>query len=160
MWNTDFIFLLTEKNIDLLLKHPPNIFRISAQSIHPEHHKLMRGVELEFEIYINRVADCLAKLFDTEHGIDEVRTDLAINDNRYSGIQGAGKYLKELVGISEPGDPTIFSGNPKTTKPHLIQFLKLIESKSDSFEFHEDHLEDCLKKYYSFNNGQDWETMG
>ena len=27
--------LLTEKNIDLLLKHPPDIFRVSAQSIHP-----------------------------------------------------------------------------------------------------------------------------
>ena len=150
--------LLTEKNIDLLLKHPPDIFRISAQSIHPEHHKPMRGIEVEFDSYINRVADCIAKLYDTDHDMEEIRTDLAVNDNRYLGIQGAGRYLKELAGISEPGDPTIFSENPKTTKPHLAKFLKLIESKSTSFKFNEDHLDDCLKEYYSPNSGQGWET--
>ncbi len=150
--------LLTEKNIDLLLKHPPNIFRISAQSIHPKHHKPMRGIELEFDVYINRIANCLAKLFDTEHGIEEIRMDLAVNDNRYLGIKGAGKYLTELLGISEPGDPTIFSENPMTTKPYLIRFLKLVESKSTSFMFHEGHLDDCLKKYYSPNSALGWET--
>ena len=119
---------MTEKNIELLLKHPPNIFRISAQSIHPEHHKPMRGIELEFDVYINRIADCLAKLIDTENGIEEIRTDLAVNDNRYSGVRGTSKYLKELFGISEPGDPTIFSENPKTIKPYLVKFLQLIEN--------------------------------
>lgn len=150
--------LLTQQNIDLLLKHPPNLFRVSAQSIHPEHHKPMRGIEVDFEVYINRVADCIAKLFDSDHGIEEIRTDLAVNDNRYLGVKGAGKYLKELLGISEPGDPTIFSENPKTTKPHLVKFLKLIESKSASFKFNEDHLDDCLKQYYSPDSGHGWET--
>ena len=150
--------LLTEKNINLLLDHPPNFFRISAQSIHPEHHKPMRGIEVEFEIYINRVADCIAKLIDTEHGIEEVRTDLAVNDDRHLGIKGIGKYLKELMGISEPGDPTIFSETPQSVKPYLIQFLKLIESKSVSFQYKEDHLEDCLKQYCSLNGARGWET--
>jgi len=150
--------LLTEKNIDLLLKHPPDIFRVSAQSIHPQHHKPMRGIEMEFSNYINRIADCIARLLDTDHGITEIRTDLAVNDNRYFGIRGTGKYLKELFGITEPGDPTIFSENPKTTKAQLVDFLKLIESKSQSFKFNEEHLLDCLNKYYSTNSGEGWET--
>ena len=150
--------LLTGDNIDLLLEHPPNIFRISAQSINPKHHKSMRGIEVEFDVYINRVADCLAKLVDTEHEIEEIRTDLAVNDDRYYGIKGARKYLKEFLGVTEPGDPTIFSGNPKTIKSDLITFLKLIESKSASFRFSEDHLDDCLEKYYSPNTAVIWET--
>jgi len=149
--------LLTEKNIDLLLKHPPNIFRVSAQSISPHNHKAMRGIEVEFDVYINRVADCLARLVDTENGIEEIRTDLAINEDRYYGIKGAVNYLKVKLGISEPGDPTIFSENPKTVKSHLIQFLKLIESKSVSFKYNEDHLEDCLKMYYSPSAFKGWE---
>ena len=150
--------LLTEKNIDLLIQHPPNIFRISAQSISPEHHKPMRGIEVKFDVYINRVADCLARLVDNKNGIEEIRTDLAINDDRFYGIKGLVNYLKIKSGMSEPGDPTIFSGTPKTIKNHLIQFLKLIESKSVSFKYSQKHLEECLETYYSPNTFKGWET--
>ena len=83
---------------------------------------------------------------------------MAINYSKYSGIKGALKHLKEWVGASESGDPTIFSGNPKTTKPHLIRLLKLIESKSTSFRFSEGHLEECLQKYFSSGDDERFET--
>ena len=62
----------------------------------------MRGIEVEFDVYINRVADCLARLLDNDNGIEEIRTDLAVNDDRYYGIKGAIEYLKVKCSRDRP----------------------------------------------------------
>jgi len=151
--------LLTDRNIALLLQHPPNILRISAQTLNPAFHQATRGVDAPFDVYIERVARCLGVLLDHEHTVEEIRTDLAVNEDRYYGIEGKVHYLAQLVGVADRGDPTINDETPKTLRPYLIQFLELIEKHSRSFKFSAKHLDECIRRYYSREASRiGWET--
>jgi MoaA/NifB/PqqE/SkfB family radical SAM enzyme len=151
--------LLTDRNIEKLLQHPPNDLRISAQTLNPAYHAATRGVDVPFEVYIDRVARCLATLLDRDHGIGKVRTDLAVNEDRHYGVHGKIHYLAQVAGIAVGGDPTINDETPKTLRPHLIGFLKQIELHSRSFTFSLTHLDDCLDQYYSHSATRNlWET--
>lgn len=142
--------LLTDRNIDLLLQHPPNILRISAQTLNPDNHAATRGVDLSFEVYIERVARCLGRLLDYGQTIiEEIRTDIAVNEDRYYRLEGKIRYLAQVIGVSERGDPTINDETPKTLRPHLIRFLNQIERHSRSFKYSEKHLDECIQNYYS-----------
>ena len=151
--------LLTDRNITLLMQHPPNILRISAQTLNPAYHQATRGVDVPFDVYIERVARCLAQLLDHEHTIEEIRTDLAVNDDRYYGVEGKIHYLAQLVGAVERGDPTINNETPKTLRPHFIKFMELIEKQSRLFKYSLAHLDECIAKYYSYSGAHNgWET--
>jgi len=151
--------LLSDRNIELLMQHPPNILRLSAQTINPVHHAATRGTDLPFDVYIERVARCLGVLLDHDHSIEEIRTDLAVNEDRYYGIEGKVHYLAQLVGMADRGDPTINDETPKNLRPYLINFLELIEKHSRSFKFSVKHLDECIQQYYSGSGYQiGWET--
>ena len=150
--------LLTEKNVDFLLNHPPNLLRISVQALTQEHHAATRGTPEKFDVYIDRVAKCLARLIDNKHDIDEVRTDIAVNDKRYAGVSGIVKFIKEMTGASGRGDPTIFNQTPKNLQLAMTHFLKKIEHASDSFQLSTEHLKECTEKYYSSGEQNLWDT--
>lgn len=151
--------LLTDRNIAKLMEHPPDYLRISAQTLNPVYHAATRGTELPFDAYIDRVARCLATLIDNEHGIEEVRTDLAVNEDRYYGVSGKIHYLAQVAGATRQGDPTINNETPKTLRPHFISLMKMIETHSRSFKFSLQHLDECIAHYYSNNGSRDnWQT--
>ena len=136
---------LTDKNIEKLIKHSPDILRISLHILDPEHHKEIRGIKVPFEKYIERVSSCLAQLIDQEHQIKEIRTDVAINDDRYSGLK---RFIGQKIGAIDSGDPTILNQTVNKLKPRLTYLLKRIENKSESFNFSEIHFNEMIKKYY------------
>jgi MoaA/NifB/PqqE/SkfB family radical SAM enzyme len=151
--------LLTDRNIALLRQHPPNLLRISVQTLNAEHHAATRGSDMPFDIYIDRVARCLAMLIDEPNGIDEIRTDLAVNEDRYYGVEGKVHYMAQVLGIGERGDPTINNETPKTLRPHLVAFLQAIEKHSRTFKFSATHLDECIEHYYAFSASSSvWET--
>lgn len=151
--------LLTERNVALLLEHQPDILRISVQTLNPAHHAATRGVDVEFDVYIQRVAACLGRLLDDEHQIGEIRTDVAVNDDRYYGVQGKLRFLAQAVGAADRGDPTIRDATPRASRPYLIRFLNLIEEHSRSFRVSLSHLDECIDRYYSYAGSPDgWET--
>jgi len=141
--------LLTERNVALLLEHQPDILRISVQTLNPAHHAATRGVDVEFDVYIQRVAACLGQLLDHEHRIAEVRTDVAVNDDRYYGTRGKLHLLAQVIGADEPGDPTIYDTTPKASRSHMVRFLNLIQEHSRSFRVSLSHLDECIDRYYS-----------
>src|SRR3989338_675713 len=124
---------LTDENAQRLLDHPPSILRISVQTLFPEYHATMRGVKVPFDVYIRRVAAALGRFMRSEHQIEEIRTDLAVNEDRYGGADGWGRRLAQVIGMSDPGDPTIFNQTPKTLRPHLIKFLEAIAAEAPEF---------------------------
>lgn len=151
--------LLTDRNIDKLFRHPPNILRISAQTMNPAYHAATRVVDVPFETYIDRVSRCVARLVEHNPGIDEIRTDVAVNEDRYYGIEGKVHYLAQVTGVAERGDPTINNETPRTLRPHLIGFLKQVEMHAPSFELSLPHLDECTERYYSGDGySQGWET--
>ena len=151
--------LLTDRNIDALMEHPPNILRISAQTLNPANHAATRGIEVPFDTYIDRVARCVARLIDHNPGIEEIRTDLAVNEDRYFGVQGAVRYMKEVSGLVDRGDPTIHDETPRSLRPHLIDLLKRVEQHSRTFTFSPAHLDECTDRYYSATDmANGWET--
>lgn len=141
--------LLTERNIAKLLEHPPDILRISAQTLNPAYHAATRGVDVSFDDYIDRVARCVGQLVDDARGIEEIRTDLAVNEDRYYGIQGKVHYLAQVIGAAGRGDPTIKNETPRSLRPHLLRFLELIERYSRSFKVSVPHVDECIERYYS-----------
>jgi MoaA/NifB/PqqE/SkfB family radical SAM enzyme len=151
--------LLTDRNIDKLFAHPPDILRISAQTLNPAHHAATRGVDVDFDTYVHRVASCIARLVDHNPGIEEIRTDVAVNDDRYNGVAGKILYLKHVAGVIDAGDPTIYNETPRSLQPHLVGLLRLVERLSRSFRFSQAHLDECTARYYSHETGTDgWET--
>jgi MoaA/NifB/PqqE/SkfB family radical SAM enzyme len=151
--------LLKDRTIGSLLQHPPNIVRISAQTLNPAQHARTRGVDVDFDTYIDRVARCLARLLDQEHPIEEIRTDLAVNEDRHHGAAGKVHHLARLLGVAERGDPTINDETPRTLRPHLIAFLERIEKHSRSFKLSLSHLDECIERYYSDGGRENrWET--
>jgi MoaA/NifB/PqqE/SkfB family radical SAM enzyme len=151
--------LLTDRTIDMLVQHAPNILRLSAQTLNPAYHAATRGTDMSFEMYIERVARCLAALLDRPHSIEEVRTDLAVNEDRYYALAGKVQFLAQMAGMAERGDPTINDENPRTLRPHLIHFLQIIEKHSTSFKFSMAHLDECLERYYAGRSERiRWET--
>lgn len=151
--------LLNDRNVALLLQHPPDILRISAQTLNPAHHAATRGTEIEFDVYSERLAACLAQLLDRTHPIREIRTDLAVNEDRFYGFGGKMHLAARALGMADGGDPTINNETPRTLRPHLIAFLRKLEKHSASFKLSEAHLDECLERYYSYGGSQDgWET--
>lgn len=151
--------LLTERNVALLFQHQPDILRISAQTLNPTHHAATRGIDVGFDVYIQRIASCLGQLLDVEHQIEEVRTDVAVNDDRYYGVRGKLHLIAQTVGTAECGDPTIRDATPRALRPHLIRFLDLIQEHSRSFRVSLAHLDECIDRYYSYAESPDgWET--
>lgn len=140
---------LTEENTQRLLDHPPSILRISVQTLFPEYHETMRGVKVPFDVYIRRVAAALGRFMQSAHRLGEIRTDLAVNEDRYPGVGGLAQRLAKTIGMSDPGDPTIFNQTPHTLRPHLIEFLRLIEAEVPSFRCSLEHLDACIAHYYS-----------
>jgi len=141
--------LLNDKNIDLILKHSPDTLHISVQVLTPEHHKEVRGVKVSFEVYIKRVARCLAAMIDKEHQIKDIRMDLAVNDDRYFGFQGKKRKFAEIFGMMENGDPTIYNETPHSLEPRLQKFLELLEEESSSFKFDAINLKKHTDHYYT-----------
>lgn len=151
--------LLTERNVALLFQHQPDILRISAQTLNPAHHAATRGIDVGFDVYIQRVAACLGQLLDVEHQIEEIRTDVAVNDDRYYGIRGKLHLLAQAIGADEPGDPTIHDATPKASRPHMIRFLNLIQEHSRSFRISLSHLDECIDRCYSSSGSSEgWWT--
>lgn len=151
--------LLTDRNVSLLLQHPPNILRISAQTLNPAYHVATRGMDVEYDVYIDRIANCLGKILDNKHTIEEIRTDLAVNEDRYYGLEGKKHYLAQVIGMTDQGDPTINNETPKTLRPYLIEFLERVQRHSRSFKLSETHLDECIERYYSRAGLQGgWET--
>jgi len=151
--------LLNDRNIELLLQHQPDILRISAQTLNPAYHAATRGTEIAFDVYIERVAACLGQLLDRGHVIQEIRTDLAVNEDRFYGLGGKVHWMAKALGMVDRGDPTINNETPRTLRPHLIAFLERLEKHSRSFKLSLAHLDECLARYYSSSGSQDgWET--
>jgi len=136
---------LTDKKIEKLIEHSPDIVRISLHVLDPENHSEIRGVKTSFDKYVDRISSCISALIDSDHKIEEVRADVAVNDDRYKGVQ---QYIGEQLGALDTGDPTILNQSVQNLKPRLIRLLKLIEHKSNSFEFSKEHLDEMIGKYY------------
>jgi len=135
--------LLNEKNIRRIIEHQPNILRISAQILAPDKHEEVRGVKLE------QIADVIAALIDAdENGIEEARIDLAVNPDNQRGLKKLKSMMGEATKMTESGDPTIYNPSVRTTRPHVINLLKLVESKSARFNLSIDHLDENIVKYY------------
>jgi MoaA/NifB/PqqE/SkfB family radical SAM enzyme len=151
--------LLTDRNIAKLLECPPNILRISAQTLNPSYHAATRGVEVSFETYIDRVARCVGALADDARGIEEIRTDLAVNEDRFYGVKGKMHLGARVIGMTDAGDPTIKNETPRSLRPHLIRFLERIEKYSESFTMSPAHVDECIERYYSYAGSEGgWET--
>ncbi|MBW2617532.1 MAG: radical SAM protein [Deltaproteobacteria bacterium] len=145
-------WLFTEQCIENLIDHPPQLLRVSLQVLDPAYFTATRGLPAhKYETYIHRVARTLARLLDIEHGIEEVRTDLAVNDDRDYGLWTTARVslLRRLGLIPMAGDPTIFNQSPRNLKPHLTRFLKMVEGESRSFTFSQNHLDECIENYYN-----------
>lgn len=140
---------LTPDKTERLLAHPPSILRISVQTLVPEYHERMRGITVPFDVYIRRVADALGQFLQRDHRMEEIRTDLAVNEDRYVGVSGLAKRAAKALGVSDPGDPTIFNQTPKTLRPRLVEFLRLIAAAAPSFCVSLEHLDSCIARYYS-----------
>ena len=100
--------LLTKKNVDRILAHPHDLFRISLQVLNPETHNEIKQTKMPFSKFVNRVAEGLARLIDEKPDIREIRTDLAIYVDNYSGFS---KYKNDALlklGVKEHGDPTVY----------------------------------------------------
>jgi MoaA/NifB/PqqE/SkfB family radical SAM enzyme len=139
---------LTKKNIERLIEHSPSIVRISLHVLDPENHEENRGIKVPYETYIQRVSDCIAALLDDKHSIEEVRIDVAVNDDRNRGIK---KYILGLIGAIDVGDPTIKNQNVRKLRPLLVNLIQLVEKKSKSFKFSMDHFDEHIKNYYISN---------
>jgi MoaA/NifB/PqqE/SkfB family radical SAM enzyme len=145
--------LLTDENVGLSMKHPPDHLRISLQVLDPALHMSARGINVPFDVYADRIASCLARLLDEEHSIGVVRADIAINDDRFFGIMGIPHRALNALGMVRRGDPTINSPNPEKLRPYLINFLQLIERKSKSFKLSLDEVDGNISKFYSNKSG-------
>jgi MoaA/NifB/PqqE/SkfB family radical SAM enzyme len=144
--------LLTDNNVKLLMEHPPDQLRISLQVLDPELHSRIRGTNMPFDVYAGRIASCLSTLLDEKHSIGEIRTDIAVNEDRFLGLMGMGRRMLKASGLITYGDPTIFSPNPKKLRSRLIDFLKLVEEKSSSFKISLQQVDENIDKYYSGEN--------
>jgi len=136
---------LTKKNIENIINHSPDILRISLHVLDPLHHMEIRGIKVPFEKYIDRVSNCLSALIDHNHKIQEIRTDVAVNDDRNRGLK---RYIGEKTGGIDTGDPTILNQTVHKLKPRITNLLKEIERKSRSFVFSEKHFTEMIEKYY------------
>lgn len=146
--------LLTPRNIERILEHQPNILRISLQILDPKIMAATRGIKTPYKTYLGRVADCLARLLDSGHHIEEIRTDLATNDDRYAGLRGNWRKLLDQTGFAiPPGDPTVSGQTPKLMQPYLEQFLGMVAERSKIFELSLEHLAECTRGFYSHPRG-------
>lgn len=144
--------LLTEENIEKLYKYPPDTLRISLQIIDPEKYQEIRGVKSNPSYYYNQIAACLGRFFDEPPKIAEIRTDIAVNDDRYAGLSGLKKYIGQKLSLFDSGDPTIYNQTAHSIKPYLIKFLRLIEENSNKFSFSEPRFNEYLEKFYNSSN--------
>ena len=133
---------LTNKNVEKLIQHSPDILRISLHILDPEHHMEIRGIKVPFEKYVDRVSSFLAQLLDQEHGIKEIRTDVDINDDRYSGLK---RFIGQKIGAIDSGDPTILNQTVNKLKPRLTYLLKRIEISLNHLSFQKYILTKRLK---------------
>ena len=124
--------LLKKSNIDRLIKHSPTFLKISAQIINDEHHEEVRGIKMNAAQYIDQVTTCIARLNNETHSIEEIRTDLAVS-LEFTGINLIKEKLKQKLGAAELEDPSIYHPTLKKLRPHLINFLKMVESKTKNF---------------------------
>jgi len=141
--------LLLRKNLANLFNHPPDILRISLQILTPQAHEMSRQTKTPFEVYVDEIAECLARIIDEGFRIDEIRTDVAVNDDRYSGLQGYRRLFFHKLGITDSGDPTICSQTVKKLKSELIGFLERVADKSQKFQLSIEHLERNIARFYS-----------
>lgn len=144
--------LLTERNIENLYRYPPTQLRISLQIIDPEKFQKIRGVKLAPSAYFKQIAVFLGRSIDNPPKIDEIRTDIAVNDNRYADFIGFKKYIGQKLSIFDAGDTTIYNQTARSIRPHLEKFLNLVEENSQYFRFSEAKLDEYLKKFYERNN--------
>ncbi|MBF0455617.1 MAG: radical SAM protein [Magnetococcales bacterium] len=136
--------LLKDEVIEKILQTPPNILRISLQTLIPKVYAETRGIKVPFNTYMDRLAKTLATLIDRQHGIDSIITDVAVNDLRYRGKK---YWLMRKLGVVNPGDATISDPTPEKLRNYLIDFLKRIQSHSTRFQFSEEQVDKNIESY-------------
>jgi len=156
-WLSTNGLLFNKKNVGLLLKHPPDLFRISLQILDPAKHNDVRQTKMSFSRYVNQVADGLARLIDEKPEIGEIRTDLAVKVDNYKGWLKIKNDLSVLLGVKENGDPTV-TETISGTKLFFIDFLKLVEEKSKTFQLSIDQVDQHIDSFYSKNGPQIFST--
>lgn len=136
--------LLNQENINKILSIPPDYLWLSLQTPDPAVYRKTRGVKVSFDHYIDQMANCVATLFDK--GNCETIIDIAVNPSWKASLKHS---VRRMLGIINTGDPTLFNAEPKLLRRHMIHFLELVEDKSESFKFSIDHLDECIRDYYS-----------
>lgn len=149
---------LTVDNVQQLIQNPPDILRISLQTLDPSTFNRIRGVKVDFSEYRQRVISCLSTLIREDCGIKEIRTDLAVAEDRFSGIFRKSRKWLQKAGVFEAGDPTMCQETPRSIKKYLISFLKDLETITPGFIFSLQHLEECMERYYTQGPSSGFET--
>ena len=152
-WLSTNGLLFNKKNVDFLLKHPPDLFRISLQILDPGKHHDVRGTKMSHSRFINQVAEGLATLVDEKPKIGEIRTDVAIKVDNYKGLKKIKHDLGIFLGVKEDGDPTV-NQTIKGSKVFFIDFLKLVEKKSSTFKLSLEQVDQHIEEFYSKNGPQ------
>jgi len=129
--------LLTRGNLSRLETCPPDVLRISLQTVRESGYHAARTTAISFSRYLQRIAGALARLLESPRGPAQVRLDVAYA----RPPEGLLANARHRLGVTEPGDPSLPPETPQTLLGPLDDFLKLVAGRSASFVYDRQRLE-------------------